>query len=255
MKKLFNIFIVMLLMLCTSTTDASAQGFLNKLKKTAESVTSTVTDVVGDTASSGAVLDSATFNKALPEFKFKKIQVTDENGNIETNDDGTPRYRVFIYDKNDSIIAPEMAKKQIKSVLNSSITKTLIKTAAGTVIGGLTGKGKGALTGAVAGLALSTNDIINIVKQVKKLRAFNKQIDAYQAAFTSEGLPVDGTTDVSNIKGVNLDEAEEATIAAAIVKEQCEKANDMADGDWDFDAVLKASASTDNTADATAEQS
>ena len=170
-----------------------AQGFLKKLSKAADKVSSTVSAVTGAADSSNVAADTAAV-KALkwdniPVYHAEKRVLTFEDGTPKKNDDGSPMVRVFLVDQFNNVRSAEAVKEQQKK-LNKAINNILLKVGGGAAVGvagGLLaskGKAKGALiggaVGAAAGLALSAKDIKAAKAQKKSLKQQEELIAKYQ---------------------------------------------------------------------------
>ena len=82
-------------------------------------------------------------------------------------------------------------------------------------VGALTGGAKGALIGLAAGLGLSVDDIILIIKLKKDINKQKKALEAYRKSFDEEGNPTTAQVDSKTIKtlGLSDDNAVEKTTA------------------------------------------
>ncbi len=230
-------------------TSMQAHGFKNKFTKTMETVVSTTdaSTAIVDTSTTTSEIDTMAIVKALPDYMFMKVTEIDDDGNVITNDDGTARYKVLIFDvKGECFVTAKAARKYIKSVLNSSIISTLINTGFFAGAGAKSDKSVGALIGAGIGMLASSVEIIVIVKQVKKLRAFNKQIDIYNKNFSEEGFATKAEISAKDLKALHMDELEEVTLAQSVVVEQIQNSKITEDGDIDFDALISGSSNSES---------
>ncbi len=217
MKKLFAIFAVIGMTICAGN-QASAQGFLNKLKKGAEKATSavkSVTDATGVTQNEAT--DTATVQvdwSNIPVYTAQQVNVVDSVGNPVLNEDGTPQIRVFLVDQNGNKRSAEAVKAQNKALLKAA-GMVLAKVGGGALIGGLAKGGTGAAIGAATGALASIGDINTIRKQKKSLDQQKKLLKAYSQNFTDEGVPVDAAADLSKVKDLNLTNEATSTLSEA----------------------------------------
>ena len=98
----------------------------------------------------------------------------------------------------------------------------------------------GAATGAAAGLLASADDIKQIKKLNKSLKAYKKQLEAYQKTFTEEGTPIDASINLADVDGIDFTEAEELTKSAADVKAELAESSAASESldDVDFDEAI-----------------
>ena len=194
---------------------ASAQGFLKKLKKTTEKVTETVNTVTGNETTEATGTDTTVVKKinweALPVYKAQQVYELTAEGDTVKNDDGTAHFIVILVDQFGNRRTPETVKAQQKKV-NDAIAKILVK------VGG------GALVGAGAGALASVNDIKQAKKWKKVLNQQKKLLEAYNKNFTDEGTPKDSKVDPSTIAELNLDKSEIISASTEKIKEQSENA-------------------------------
>lgn len=206
-------------------TGVSAQGFLKKLKKAAETVSVTGT---GETADTTAVapedsISAKDYLANLPSYRVVQMVETDENGDTIRNEDQTIRYTYRVYDQNDKVCDPNTAKKHLAAALKSG-GAILLKMGVGAAAGALTAKAAGgskkkawlgAGIGAVTGLLASAGDVKEIKKQMKLRKEYLRLIEQYQQDFTAEGLPVDANADLSG-----YEDCEVVTKSAALVAQE-----------------------------------
>ena len=206
---------------------ASAQGFLKKLKKTTEKVTETVNTVTGNETTEATGTDTTVVKKinweALPVYKAQQVYELTAEGDTVKNDDGTAHFIVILVDQFGNRRTPETVKAQQKKV-NDAIAKILVKVGGGALVGGLAKGGKGALVGAGAGVLASVNDIKQAKKWKKVLNQQKKLLEAYNKNFTDEGTPKDSKVDPSTIAELNLDKSEIISASTEKIKEQSENA-------------------------------
>ena len=219
------------------SNQVSAQGFLKKLAKGAEKITSTTT--AGTTATDTAAVKPLKWDK-IPVYHAEKRIVTNADGTPMKNEDGTPMVRVLLVDQNGQTRSPEAIKEQHKK-LNHAIGNILLKVgggaAIGTVGGLLAGKGKastaviGGVAGAAAGLALSSKDIKAAKEQKKSLKAQEQLIAEYQKNFTDEGTPINASVDVDKIENLDINEGVSMT-AEALKAELSSESFNSSPEDW-----------------------
>ena len=229
MKNLFVKSLAVLALMAMSTSQVSAQGFLKKLTKSAEKVTSSTP---ADTASTDTAAVKPLKWDMIPVYHAEKRTVTGSDGKPLLNEDGTPMVRVLLVDQFNNVRSPEAVKEQHKK-LNKAIGNILLKVGAGAAVGvagGLLaskGKGSGALiggaAGAVAGLALSAKDIKAAKAQKKSLKQQEELIAKYQANFTNEGTPINASVDVEKIEGLEISEG--VSMTAEALKTELESAS------------------------------
>lgn len=218
----------MALMLCSSA--ASAQGFLKKLKKAAETVTSVTETPTTETAGTAeaAADTAATDNMSVitqklianpVSFTAKKEYRLDDDGNIIKNADGTDMVFVTIYDQNGKACSKDAAKQMIK-VRRKAAGKIVAKIGGGAAAGAgaalvgnlLGGKKKnrgrdvaiGAAAGAAAGLLASSGDIKKVKEQNKLLKKYEEVIEAYEKTFNEDGSPLSADVDMSAFDGCEM---------------------------------------------------
>lgn len=213
MKRLVLKSVCALALMAFCVTGASAQGFLKKLKKAAETVTGT-TEAVADTAATAPEdsISAKDYLANLPNYTEYKIIETNENGDTIRNEDGTVRYTYRIQDQNGKVCDVTTAKKQLLAALKSG-GAILLKMGAGAAAGALTAKAAGgskkkawlgAGIGAATGLLASAGDIKEIKKQMKLRKELLKMLDKYQKTFSDEGLPLDANADLSDYEDCEI---------------------------------------------------
>ncbi len=211
MKNRFTKAMALAAVLALAPAAAQAQGFLGKLGKAAESLTSKQATTTQATQPAAPELsDSAKAIRAMllnvPEFKVSKMTLTGDDGKVITNADGTERYYYFITDAEGNAwdVATVNGVLKARRNLYGNILK---KVGVGAVAGGIGGllkgdmkqAGTGAAVGALAGLGLSVADIGQIRKVNKSLKKYDELVEAYQQTITDEGLPKDAAADVAAI--------------------------------------------------------
>jgi len=237
MKKNVINFVAIVALLFLASSSVSAQGFLKKLTKKAEQLTSTSADSANtDTAS----VKPLKWDK-IPIYHAEKRAVTNADGTPMKNEDGTPMYRVLLVDQFNNVRSAEAVKEQHKK-LNKAIGNILLKVGGGAALGVagglLASKGKasggviGGVAGAAAGLALSAKDIKQAKAQKKSLKQQEELIAKYQENFTSEGTPVNASVDVSKIEGLDIREGVSMTAEALKTELQGESFNSSDDSAW-----------------------
>lgn len=227
-----NVTMAMAIACCASS--ASAQGFLDKLKKATdkvESVTKTVESVTGPISTDQQTTDSISpkdFLANIPSYTVKKVIETDDSGQAITNEDGTTKYSYLLIDKEGKVCERNTAKKHLNSALKSGAL-ILVKVGGGAAAGALIGKQAGgskksawigAGAGAAVGLLGSAKDIKAVKNQVKLMKDCKKVLKAYENTFTEEGTPIDAAVDLTNVEGINFTECEEITKSAADIKNE-----------------------------------
>ena len=247
MKSLILKGIVLMTILSFSTEGVMAQGFLKKLKKGVESVTSTNTSEDQSKQPSDSV-DVKDLLANPPAYSIKKVVLTDENGEKIINEDGTIKYHYLVIDDNTGkVCTAEHSKKIVNAKLKAygTILAKVGSSAAIGALGGLMQKDKkaaiaGAATGAAAGLLASADDIKQIKKLNKSLKAYKKQLEAYQKTFTEEGTPIDASINLADVDGIDFTEAEELTKSAADVKAELAESSAASESldDVDFDEAI-----------------
>lgn len=227
MKKttLFCKALMLVVLLCVGS-QASAQGFLNKLKKATDKVTETVSSATG---SSDAAADTATVKvqwDKLPEYKAELVYLLDSiSGDTLRNEDGTAQFRVVLRDQFGNLRTPATVKAQQK-IVNDAVASILIKVGSGALIGGLTKGGKGAAIGAGAGAVASAGDIAQATKWKKVLKQQEKLLEAYNENFTEEGKPKDASMDPTQIGDLSLDKTQAKSQPANTVMAEMENAKE-----------------------------
>jgi hypothetical protein len=231
MKNLFVKSLAVLALMAMSTSQVSAQGFLKKLTKSAEKVTSSTP---ADTASTDTAAVKPLKWDMIPVYTAKKVNVTDENGNQLKNEDGTPIVRVFLVDQFGNKRSAEAVKEQHKKI-NKAIGRILLKIGGGAALGVagglLASKGKasggviGGVAGAAAGLALSAKDIKQAKAQKKSLKEQEKLVEAYQKAFTAEGTPVDASVNLADVDGIDFTAGDAVSETAESLKAELANTN------------------------------
>ncbi|WP_455667382.1 hypothetical protein [Phocaeicola sp.] len=245
MKNLVFKCIAVAMVLSFCTTGVMAQGFLKKLKKSVENVSSTVgLGSKDDTSSENAAADSISAEKLLndvPAFTVHPVvEISSENGDTLRNEDGTVKMRYLVIDKDNKACDADVAKRMVNARLKSYGT-ILAKVGGGAVLGSatalLTGNKKdalkGAAIGAAAGLALSANNIKKIKELNKTLKEYKKTIEVYQDTFTVEGTPKDANVDLADVNGIDFTEHEVLSKTSAEIKDEIDKSTKLEDIDID----------------------
>ena len=227
MKKttLFCKALTLVTLLCVGS-QASAQGFLNKLKKATDKVTETVSST---TSSSNAAADTATVKvqwDKLPEYKAELVYLLDSiSGDTLRNEDGTAQFCVVLRDQFGNLRTPATVKAQQK-IVNEAVAAILIKVGSGALIGGLAKGGKGAAIGAGAGAVASAGDIAQATKWKKVLKQQEKLLEAYNENFTEEGKPKDASMDPTQIEDLSVNKAQATSQPANAVMKEVNEAKD-----------------------------
>ena len=192
--------------------DLKAQGFLKNLTQKAKEVVNAnaankqSTEATTTPELSDSVKAIRTLLLEVPEFKVSKMTLTDENGKVMVNEDGTEKYYYFITDDKDNAwdAATVSGVLAARRKLYGNILK---KAGIGALTGGLAGLAKGdvksvaigAGAGALAGLGLSIADIKQIRKINKGLKKLDDRLEEYQRNITDEGLPKAANPDYAAI--------------------------------------------------------
>jgi hypothetical protein len=239
MKKNVINFVAIVALLFLASSSVSAQGFLKKLTKKAEQLTSTSADSANtDTAS----VKPLKWDK-IPIYHAEKRAVTNADGTPMKNEDGTPMYRVLLVDQFNKVRSAEAVKEQHKK-LNKAIGNILLKVGGGAALGVagglLASKGKasggviGGVAGAAAGLALSAKDIKQAKAQKKSLKEQEKLVEAYQKAFTAEGTPVDASVNLADVDGIDFTAGDAVSETAESLKAELANTdfNSSDDSSW-----------------------
>ena len=199
--KTFIMKIALCLAVLGMSQTVSAQGFLKKLKQSAEQTLVTKSDE-GSKETTDSVADKLK-ESDFPAYTMKKFYETDENGNRLKNEDGTDKYRVFLVDKEGNKVSAEVVAAQSKQI-NEAIISIAAKVATSAGVGALTGKGKGALIGVAVGLGLSVNDIMLVVKLKKNAMKQKKALELYQKTFDENGNPIAANVDPKTLKDLDI---------------------------------------------------
>lgn len=213
MKSLFLKCACAVALMAFCVTGASAQGFLKKLKKAADTVTG-MTETMADTTATAPEDSVSTkeYLSNLPSYRVVQMIETGEDGDTLRNEDGTIQYKYLVYDQNNKVCDANTAKKHLASALKSG-GAILLKMGAGAAAGALTAKAAGgskkkawlgAGIGAATGLLASAGDIKEIKKQMKLRRGYLKAIEAYQKTFNDEGFPLDANADLSDYEDCEI---------------------------------------------------
>lgn len=238
--------VCVLALVAFGATTVSAQGFLKKIQKAAETVTNiTGTDEQAADSTATAAEDSQSVDSlltSLPTYRVVKVVETDANGDTIRNEDQTVRYTYRVLDQDDKVCDPNTAKKHLKAALKSG-GAILAKVGVGAGIGVLAGSGKStkeklmtAGIGTAVGVLASTSDIKELKKQLKLRKQYLQVISDYQTTFTDEGVPVDASADLSA-----YDDCETISRSAELVaqelmasREEGSSISDLSEDDWDI---------------------
>lgn len=226
MKATFAKAMALVAMLTLTATQASAQGFLGKLAKGASKLTgSTTSEAPADTAATDT---ASTVNwDAIPVYKAQVVTLTDDNGQVLTNEDGTPIKRVFLVDQKTGKIRSAEAVAAQQKKINQAVGRILLKVGGGAALGAATGllagkKGKGAAIGAAAGAAAGALASIKDIQEARKWKQALKQqqalLDKYKQSFTVEGTPVSADVDMNDLASLGLEFSEESQRSLADIK-------------------------------------
>lgn len=220
-----SIYVLVLISFCAP--NASAQGFLKKLKSAAEKVQSVTSS--GEEAESPAdtsAVDSISPKEliaTMPIYSVVEVVETDANGDTIRNEDQTVRKTYRLVDQNGVMCDPNTARKHLKSAMKSGAA-ILAKVGVGAAAGSLATKGSGgskkkawlsAGIGAAVGLASAAGDIKELKEQLNLRKQCLRVIAQYQKDFTEEGVPVDANADLSAYQ-----DCETMTLPAQQVAEQ-----------------------------------
>ncbi len=152
-----------------------------------------------------------TYKEGITFYEVKKIQITDENGAVVTDENGNPKEVYAVVDENNTIRgAGEALAQYLQMTLagtNLILDMTnigLLTTTAGLALPKL---GLGAITYGKyikAGpklIGMASSEIKGIVKDC---RAQARNIRAYKKNFSEKGELLDPQVDLSNLDGTNL---------------------------------------------------
>lgn len=214
MKKLSKI--VLCLSLAAVCSNVSAQGFLKALTKKSETKETTEKTDVETTQNKIKKED-------IPAYTCVKEYFLDSNNNRIKNEDGTDKYVVRLKRTSDgAIVSPEVAQEQSKQI-NKAILAIAAKAGISSGIGALSGGGKGALVGLAAGIGLSVEDIILVIKLKKDVNKQNKALEAYKATFDEEGNPKVAEVDKKTVKLLEINEDNAVEKTTAQIQEELSK--------------------------------
>lgn len=241
MKNLFCKILVCLALVGYSD-NVSAQGFLKGLMKKTE----TKTDSKEQTSSDTTQVKSKINAKDIPAYKAQLVYVTDGNGQRVKNEDGTDKYIVELIRTSDGTrVSPEAAQEQSKQI-NKAILAIAAKAGIATGIGALQGGGKGALVGLAAGLGLSVEDIILIVKLKKDINKQKKALEVYRQSFDEEGNPTTAKIDSKTLKTLGISEENAVEKSTAQIQEELSRPEyTNLPQNESIDALLEAATKTD----------
>ena len=231
MKKVIIVRMVMLVALLFAGSQVSAQSFFDKLRKAADDVTKTVSEVAGtaDSTATDTVSVAVKWDK-LPVYHAELVYLLDpESADTLRYEDGTAQYEVILKDQFGNRRTVETIKAQKKAV-NDAVAAILIKVGGGALIGGLTKGGKGAAVGAGVGALASAADIDQAVKWKKVLKQQDKLLDAYSKHFTDEGSPKDASVDPMTIEDLSLENSQPTSASTDKIKEEYDSAKDYENG-------------------------
>lgn len=228
-KNLSKVMMVIAMLLVGN--QVSAQGFLEKLKKTTEKVTKTVASVAGSSTNSESTTDSIKVQwDKLPVYHAEMVYLLDPvSEDTLRNEDGTAQFEVILKDQFGNRRTPETIKAQKKAV-NEAVAAILVKVGGGALIGGLSDGGKGAAIGAGVGALASADDITQAIKWKKVLKQQDKLMDAYSENFTDEGKPKDASVDPRTIVDLSMDNSQPTSASTDKIKEEYQQAKDFEAG-------------------------
>ena len=221
--------------LSLSTEGMMAQGFLKKLQKSVESVTSkSASENQSEQAQPADSVDIKELLANPPAYSLKKVILTNENGENITNEDGTIKYHYLVVDDYTGKVCTAEHSKKIVNARLKAFGTILAKVGAGAAygaLGGLLANDKeaaliGAGAGAVTGLLASADDIKQVKKLNKSLKAYKEKLEIYQKTFTEEGTPIDASINLKDVEGIDFTESEELTKSAADVKAELAASNE-----------------------------
>lgn len=232
MKRLTLLMVSILAVFFLASTDASAQGLLNKFKKskdkTEQKAESDDDDVEIDEADAKeASKDSVKKVKwdAVPTYKVVRVKLTDKAGNPIMNEDGTQATRVLLSDENGTYKGWEAVHEQNRQ-LDKAITNIILKMGGGAALGAVTGflvsggDWRGAVGGAVAGAgagAILSKDDFKKAKALKKaMKAQKKELELYHKTYTDEGKPISASADLSHFENIEERTAVDSEIDAEL---------------------------------------
>lgn len=222
-----------------------SKGFLRSLAESfvsTEEVAETPQDSLAeDTVSSAALANGQKLMNNLPQYSVRKIDVVDESGQPVLNEDGTPQVRYFVVDSAGKVCDRAVAREHVQKMYKLGGV-ILTKVGFAVVTSYLASKDKSKKTkilsislGVAGGLALSMDNIIELFKLRKKLKKSKKVLEAYEKNFTAEGTPLDVAADLSDIKGLKLEESDGLSKTAAQVKAELAESVQRGDSLGDFD--------------------
>lgn len=230
--------IVLCLAVLGMSQTISAQGFLKKLKQTAEQAV-TAAPAESSTEKTDGVADKLK-ESDFPAYTMKKFYETDENDKRLKNEDGTDKYRVFLVDKDGNKVSSEIVAAQSKQI-NEAILMIAAKVGVSAGVGALTGKGKGALVGIAVGLGLSVNDILLVVKLKKNAIKQKKALELYRKTFDENGNPIAANVDAKTLKELDItDENSTSESTGKIKKDMESEGYTTAASNSSLDALLEA---------------
>lgn len=230
------------------------QSFLKKVANAAKkSVTSVASSVLGNedpSSSSDAkeeVKDSINWEK-IPVYSVQLVKVTDDNGNVLKNEDGTEVMRVYLVDQDGNKRSKEAVEAQhakLRKLTNKIVGNVVGDAAIGAAGALLSGKGlKGAAVGAAGGAAVgalfSSKDIAEAKKLKKNLKEQEKLLAEYSKSFTSEGEVVDASVDLSSLSFIDLNADNVASMTSSEIKSLTEDPafQNADDSSWDLSGLL-----------------
>lgn len=152
-----------------------------------------------------------TYKENITFYEVKKIQITDDNGEVVVDENGNPKEVYAVVDENNTIRG---AGKALEQYLQMTLAGTnlildmanigLLTTSASVALPGM---GLGAITYAKyikAGpklIGMASSEIKGIVKEC---RAQARNIQAYKKNFSEKGELLDPQADPANLDGTNL---------------------------------------------------
>ncbi|MCH5311140.1 MAG: hypothetical protein J1E57_04180 [Prevotella sp.] len=231
-------------MMFLASSQVSAQGFLKKLTKTAESVTKTTSTETTETASTDTADVKALKWDEIPVYTIKEVIGTNSDGSVATNEDGTLMKSYQLVDQFGNVRSAEAVKEQQRKI-NKAIGNIIAKVGGGAALGAATtliagGNAKDAIVGgaagAAAGLALSADDIKKAKALKKSMKDQKALLAMYEKNFTAEGQPV-----AANAKGMaeveNLVKGESMSLTAELYKETLNSPQYASADDWEVPTI------------------
>lgn len=227
--------VIALVMLLSLSNGAIAQGFLKKLSKAADNLTSALeVDNSNETVENDSIDVKALLADKISFSVMKVYEMDDVTGDTLRNEDGTAKLRYHIVDSYGNVCSVNKAK-EIVSKRTKEVTKILAKVGGTALMTGVSSALKGSkkkevikdtAMGAVVGLAMSEEEINNVKNLNKELSAYKKTIEAYEKTFNEEGEMIDASVDLSDIDGIDFENVEAMSKSTAEIMKGLEDESD-----------------------------